>query len=98
MPSFRLGRLVRDSQAERPGDSSRPYGHAAANSVARIQGRGDASQIEHDRRVLADNLKYFDEPAYEYSYLQGVADGYLAPADLETYDIFHDGLPQPERL
>ncbi len=55
-------------------------------------------QIEADRRLLADNLRYFGEPAYEYTYQQGVADGYLAPADLETYDLFHDGHEQPERV
>ncbi len=49
-------------------------------------------KIEEDRRLLADNLSYFGEPAYEYTYQQGVADGYLAPADLETYDLFHDSL------
>jgi len=55
-------------------------------------------QVEQDRRLLADNLRYFGEPAYEYTYQQGVADGYLAPADLETYDLFHDQQEQPERV
>ena len=55
------------------------------------------SQIERDKQLLADNLKYFGEAAYEYSYIQGVADGYLAPADLETYDLFHDYHQRPER-
>ncbi len=56
------------------------------------------AQVERDKRLLADNLKYFGEAAYEYEYMQGVADGYLAPASLETYDLFHDGHIQPERL
>lgn len=56
------------------------------------------SQVERDRLLLADNLNYFGEPVYEYEYLQGVADGYLAPAALETYDLFHDGHVQPERM
>ncbi len=47
-------------------------------------------QIEQDKRLLADNLKYFGEPVYEYSYQQGVADGYLAPCEIEQYDIHHD--------
>ncbi|MCX6904782.1 MAG: DEAD/DEAH box helicase family protein, partial [Verrucomicrobia bacterium] len=38
-----------------------------------------AKQVEEDRRLLADNLRYFGEPVYEYTYQQGVADGYLAP-------------------
>lgn len=55
-------------------------------------------KIEEDRHLLADNLRYFGEPAYEYSYQQGVADGYLAPAEIETYDLFHDQQEQPERV
>lgn len=55
------------------------------------------AQIERERKLLADNLKYFGEATYEYSYLQGVADGFLAPADLETYDLFHDHQTKPER-
>ncbi len=55
-------------------------------------------KIEDDKRLLADNLRYFGEPAYEYTYQQGVADGYLAPADLETYDLYHDEQEQPERV
>ncbi len=48
--------------------------------------------------MLADNLRYFGEPAYEYTYQQGVADGYLAPAEIETYDLFHDLKERAERL
>ncbi|HMF12876.1 MAG TPA: type I restriction-modification enzyme R subunit C-terminal domain-containing protein [Gemmataceae bacterium] len=54
--------------------------------------------IEQDRRLLADNIKYFSEPVYDYPYLQGVADGYLAPVDIKAFDLFHDGHLQPERL
>ncbi|HEV2452687.1 MAG TPA: DEAD/DEAH box helicase family protein [Verrucomicrobiae bacterium] len=54
--------------------------------------------IENDARRLADNLHYFGEPVYEYPYLQGVRDGYLAPAEIETWDLFHDGRSQPERV
>lgn len=55
-------------------------------------------EIENDRRKLADNLEYFGEPVYEYPYLQGVADGYLAPAKIEQWDLFHDRKTQPERV
>ncbi len=57
-----------------------------------------AKQIEEDRRLLADNLRYFGEPVYEYTYQQGVADGYLAPCEIEQYDIHHDGALTPERI
>jgi type I restriction enzyme R subunit len=56
------------------------------------------AEIENDRRRLADNLQYFAEPVYEYPYLQGVRDGYLAPAQIEQWDLFHDQKAQPERV
>jgi type I restriction enzyme R subunit len=56
------------------------------------------AEIENDRRRLADNLQYFGEPVYEYPYLQGVRDGYLAPAQIEQWDLFHDQKTQPERV
>lgn len=55
-------------------------------------------EIDRDRRRLGDNLEYFGEPVYEYPYLQGVRDGYLAPAEIETWDLFHDRRTQPERV
>jgi len=57
-----------------------------------------AKRIDEDRRLLGDNLAYFGEPAYEYTYQQGVADGYLAPCEIEQYDIHHDGELTPERI
>ena len=54
--------------------------------------------VEEERRRLADNYRYFGEPVYEYSYLQGVEDGYLAPVDIEQWDLYHDWQQQPERL
>ncbi len=54
--------------------------------------------VDEERRRLADNYRYFGEPVYEYTYLQGVEDGYLAPVDIEQYDLFHDRHQQPERL
>lgn len=55
-------------------------------------------EIENDAKRLADNFRYFGEPVYEYPYLQGVRDGYLAPAEIETWDLFHDEHTQPERV
>ena len=55
-------------------------------------------EIDNDRQRLADNLEYFGEPVYKYTYLQGVRDGYLAPAEIETWDLFHDRRSQPERV
>jgi type I restriction enzyme R subunit len=47
-------------------------------------------RIEEAERLLADNYRYFGEPVYEYPYQQGVEDGYLAPAEIECYEIYHD--------
>ncbi len=66
--------------------------HAAAS--------GDLSQHDaarEDERILADHLKYFGEPVYEYSLAQGIEDGYLAPPEIFTFDIFHDGKSESER-
>ncbi len=57
-----------------------------------------AAQIERDQRLLADNARYFGPPAYSYDYLDGVEDGYLAPCEIKTFDIFHDSREDPERL
>jgi len=54
--------------------------------------------VEEDKRRLADNYNYFGEPPYEYSYSQGVEDGYLAPAEIEQYDIYHDDKTESERV
>lgn len=51
-----------------------------------------------DTRRLADNFTYFGHPVYEYRYLQGVEDGYLAPPDIEQYDLYHERQTQPERV
>lgn len=55
-------------------------------------------ETKKEKQRLADNFEYFGEPVYEYTYQQGRDDGYLAPAEIETYDLFHDNQTQPERL
>ncbi len=57
-----------------------------------------AKKIAEDKRVYADNFKYFGKAPYEYPYQQGVLDGYLAPCEIEQYDIHHDGELKPERI
>lgn len=55
-------------------------------------------RIEEAGRLLADNYRYFGEPVYEYPYEQGIADGYLAPADIECYEIYHDEQKHSEAI
>lgn len=40
-------------------------------------------ESEADRKLTADNLKYFGEPVYEYNIAQGIEDGYLAACDIQ---------------
>jgi type I restriction enzyme R subunit len=66
--------------------------------VRKIDDTETQKGVEEDKRKLADNYNYFGEPPYEYSYWQGVEDGYLAPAEIEQYDIYHDDQTQSERV
>jgi len=66
--------------------------------VRQIDNEETKKGVEEDKRKLADNYNYFGEPPYEYSYGQGVEDGYLAPAEIEQYDIYHDDKTQSERI
>jgi len=43
----------------------------------------DSKEAEADRKVTADNLRYFGEPVYEYTMLQAVEDGYLAACEIQ---------------
>ena len=56
------------------------------------------ARVAEDERLIADNRTYFGESVYSYDYLDGVADGYLAPCLIKTFDIFHDERADPERL
>ncbi len=46
-------------------------------------GDEDPEALE-DRKILADNFRYFGEPVYEYSIGQGQRDGYLAQCEITT--------------
>lgn len=56
-----------------------------------------ASPADADERVLRDNIEYFGEPVYEYTLAQGIEDGYLAPPEIFTFDLFHDAKTESER-
>lgn len=51
-----------------------------------------------DRQLLADNHRYFGDPVYEYTLMQGIEDGYLAPPDIHTFDLYHDNHQHAERV
>ncbi len=47
-----------------------------------------------DEAILADNIRHFGQPVYEYDLAQGIEDGYLAACELikSTVDIDNTGL------
>jgi len=40
------------------------------------------AEVQADRQVSADNVRYFGEPVYEYDMAQGIEDGYLAACEI----------------
>ena len=55
-----------------------------------------ANDLLEDQRLLADNLRHFGEPVYEYDLAQAMEDGYLAACEIRKRDIFLDRMPDPE--
>ena len=45
--------------------------------------KGESKEAEADRKITADNLRYFGEPVYEYAMPQAVEDGYLAACEIQ---------------
>lgn len=58
----------------------------------------EAKAFAEDKRRVADNLEYFGPAVYQYPYLQGVEDGYLAPCEVEAYTVHHDGRVEAEHV
>ena len=58
----------------------------------------DTPEAKEDRKVTADNLRYFGEPVYEYSIGQGIEDGYLAAMEVRKNDIFLNGYRESETV
>ncbi len=56
-----------------------------------------SSEASHDEAKWRDNVKHFGEPVYEYTLSQGIEDGYLAPPEIFTFDLFHEGQTEAER-
>ncbi|MGH7232227.1 MAG: DEAD/DEAH box helicase family protein, partial [Nitrospiraceae bacterium] len=54
-------------------------------------------ESQADEQIIADNLRYFGEPVYEYDMAQGIEDGYLAACELHRFDLFHDNKQLTER-
>lgn len=62
--------------------------------------KGNSKEAEADRKITADNLRYFGEPVYEYTMLQAIKDGYLAACEIQLGRVNLDdtGLTMEEVL
>ena len=49
--------------------------------------KGTGPDAEQDEEITAHNLRYFGEPAYEYSITQGMEDGYLAACQIRKSSV-----------
>ena len=49
-----------------------------------------ASAASQDEAKWRDNVRHFGDPVYEYTLSQGIEDGYLAPPEIFTFDLFHE--------
>lgn len=63
-----------------------------------IEVKNPTAESLADVRLLADNIRYFGEPVYEYTISQGVEDGYLAACEVHHCDTFLDRKPDNERV
>ena len=53
-----------------------------------FKGTENTDAAREDAKISADNLKYFGDPAYEYSIAQGMEDGYLAAMEIVREEVF----------
>ena len=47
---------------------------------------------QQDRRILADNVRYFGDPVYEYDMAQAMEDGYLAACEIQRGRVSLDDI------
>ncbi len=90
--------LTRNPDAVQIGLTATPRQLRTVTGRARPKTSGYAASAEaQDARILADNLKHFGQPVYEYDMSQGIEDGYLAACEIQRFDLFHDNHLQTER-
>ena len=56
----------------------------------------DPDDLADDERLLADNLRHFGEPVYEYPLSQAMEDGFLAACEIRDRNIFLEDMKDPE--
>ncbi|HPT70915.1 MAG TPA: DEAD/DEAH box helicase family protein [Candidatus Cloacimonadota bacterium] len=59
-----------------------------------VGGKSNTPEFQEDAEITANNVKYFGEPAYEYTISQGQNDGYLAACEVirRSVDLDKKGL------
>lgn len=71
-------------------------GLTATPRKIKIPKNASADDLAADERLLADNIKHFGEPVYEYDLAQAMEDGYLAACEIRKRDIFLEDMEQAE--
>ena len=90
--------LTRNPHAVQIGLTATPRQLREVTGRAAPKGKGYAATGEQaDARIIADNLKHFGPPVYEYDMAQGIEDGYLAACEIVRRDIFLDGKGRSEQ-
>lgn len=56
----------------------------------------DSDEARYEDEITNDNIRYFGEPAYEYSIGQGIDDGYLAAMEIRKRDVFLENYAERE--
>lgn len=72
-------------------------GLTATPRKIRIPENVDPAELVDDERLLADNIRHFGEPVYEYDLAQAMEDGYLAACEIRKRDIFLEDMKEPEQ-
>lgn len=72
-------------------------GLTATPRKIRIPENVDPADLADDERLLADNIRHFGEPVYEYDLAQAMEDGYLAACEIRKRDIFLEDMAEPEQ-
>ncbi len=72
-------------------------GLTATPRKIKVSKKAKPEEIEEDSRILADNLRHFGDPVYEYELSQGMEDGYLAACEIRERDIFLEDMKKAEQ-
>ncbi len=88
------GILERNPQAVHVGLTATPRQLVMPRRPNHTQETADTKTvIQSEMAITADNIRYFGEPVYQYSFGNGMADGYLAACEIERRRVNLDEQP-----